>query len=43
MDEILLANFLVFHDAVKDAHYDLWVAEKRLAPEIRKIRTHKAA
>jgi pimeloyl-ACP methyl ester carboxylesterase/predicted glycosyltransferase len=28
MDEILLANFLVFHDAVKDAGYDLWVADE---------------
>jgi predicted glycosyltransferase len=28
MDEILLANFLVFHDTVKDARYDLWVADE---------------
>jgi pimeloyl-ACP methyl ester carboxylesterase len=28
MDEILVANFLVFHDAVKDARYDLWVADE---------------
>ena len=28
MDEILLANFMVFHDAVKDDHYDLWVADE---------------
>lgn len=26
MDEILLANFMVFYDPVKDAQYDLWVA-----------------
>jgi len=28
MDEILLANFLVFYDAVKDARYDLWMADE---------------
>jgi len=28
MDEILVANFLVFHDAVKDARYDLWIADE---------------
>jgi hypothetical protein len=28
MDEILLANFMVFYDAVKDAQYDLWVADE---------------
>jgi hypothetical protein len=28
MDEILVANFLVFHDAVKDAHYDVWIADE---------------
>jgi predicted glycosyltransferase len=28
MDEILIANFLVFHDAVKDARYDVWVADE---------------
>jgi pimeloyl-ACP methyl ester carboxylesterase/predicted glycosyltransferase len=28
MDEILLANFLVFFDAVKDAQYDLWIGDE---------------
>ena len=28
MDEILVANFLVFHDAVKDSRYDLWLADE---------------
>jgi len=28
MDEILLANFMVFHDAVKDDQYDLWVGDE---------------
>jgi pimeloyl-ACP methyl ester carboxylesterase/predicted glycosyltransferase len=28
MDEILVANFLVFHDAVKDSRYDLWIADE---------------
>jgi pimeloyl-ACP methyl ester carboxylesterase/predicted glycosyltransferase len=28
MDEILVANFLVFHDAVKDERYDLWIADE---------------
>ncbi|HEY1295839.1 MAG TPA: alpha/beta fold hydrolase [Chloroflexota bacterium] len=28
MDEILVANFLVFHDAVKDARFDLWIADE---------------
>jgi hypothetical protein len=28
MDEILVANFLVFHDTVKDARYDVWVADE---------------
>jgi pimeloyl-ACP methyl ester carboxylesterase len=28
MDEILLANFMVFHDAVKDGEYDLWVGDE---------------
>jgi pimeloyl-ACP methyl ester carboxylesterase/predicted glycosyltransferase len=28
MDEILVANFLVFHDVVKDARYDLWIADE---------------
>jgi predicted glycosyltransferase len=28
MDEILLANFMVFHDAVKDGDYDLWVGDE---------------
>ncbi len=28
MDEILLANFMVFHDAVRDGDYDLWVGDE---------------
>jgi predicted glycosyltransferase len=28
MDEILLANFMVFHDLVREQHYDLWVGDE---------------
>ncbi|MGH2876930.1 MAG: alpha/beta fold hydrolase, partial [Solirubrobacteraceae bacterium] len=28
MDEILLANFMVFHDVVRDAPYDLWIGDE---------------
>ena len=28
MDEILLANFMVFHDIVRDNHYDLWIGDE---------------
>jgi pimeloyl-ACP methyl ester carboxylesterase/predicted glycosyltransferase len=28
MDEILLANFMVFHDLVRDAPYDLWLGDE---------------
>ena len=28
MDEILLANFMVFHDLVRDDPYDLWVGDE---------------
>jgi pimeloyl-ACP methyl ester carboxylesterase/predicted glycosyltransferase len=28
MDEILIANFMVFHDVVDDEHYDLWIADE---------------
>jgi len=28
MDEILLANFMVFHDVVRDDDYDLWVGDE---------------
>jgi pimeloyl-ACP methyl ester carboxylesterase len=28
MDEILLANFMVFHDLVRDEQYDLWVGDE---------------
>jgi pimeloyl-ACP methyl ester carboxylesterase len=28
MDEILVANFMVFHDLVTEEHYDLWVADE---------------
>jgi pimeloyl-ACP methyl ester carboxylesterase len=28
MDEILLANFMVFHDVVRESHYDLWIGDE---------------
>ena len=28
MDEILLANFMVFHDLVEAEHYDLWIGDE---------------
>jgi pimeloyl-ACP methyl ester carboxylesterase len=28
IDEILLANFMVFHDLVRDEHYDLWIGDE---------------
>jgi predicted glycosyltransferase len=28
MDEILVANFMVFHDVVSDTPYDLWIADE---------------
>jgi pimeloyl-ACP methyl ester carboxylesterase/predicted glycosyltransferase len=28
MDEILVANFMVFHDLVREQHYDLWIADE---------------
>ena len=28
MDEILVANFMVFHDLVSEHHYDLWIADE---------------
>jgi pimeloyl-ACP methyl ester carboxylesterase/predicted glycosyltransferase len=28
MDEILLANFMVFHDLVRDESYDLWIGDE---------------
>jgi pimeloyl-ACP methyl ester carboxylesterase len=28
MDEILLANFMVFHDVVRDEDYDLWIGDE---------------
>jgi pimeloyl-ACP methyl ester carboxylesterase/predicted glycosyltransferase len=28
MDEILLSNFMVFHDLVRDEQYDLWVGDE---------------
>jgi pimeloyl-ACP methyl ester carboxylesterase/predicted glycosyltransferase len=28
MDEILVANFMVFHDVVREQHYDLWIADE---------------
>ena len=28
MDEILLANYMVFHDVVRDDQYDLWIGDE---------------
>ena len=28
MDEILVANFMVFHDVVRDEHYDVWIGDE---------------
>ena len=28
LDEILLANFMVFHDVVRDERYDLWLGDE---------------
>ena len=28
MDEILLNNFMVFHDIVRDDHYDVWIGDE---------------
>src|SRR5215211_3884747 len=28
MDEILLANYMVFHDLVREEHYDLWIGDE---------------
>ncbi len=28
MDEILLANFMVFHDVVRDEQYDVWIGDE---------------
>jgi predicted glycosyltransferase len=28
MDEILVANFMLFHDVVTEDHYDLWIADE---------------
>jgi pimeloyl-ACP methyl ester carboxylesterase/predicted glycosyltransferase len=28
MDEILLANFMVFHDLTREEHYDLWIGDE---------------
>ena len=28
MDEILVANFMVFHDVVQDEPYDLWIGDE---------------
>ena len=28
MDEILLANFMVFHDVARDAQYDVWIGDE---------------
>jgi len=28
MDEILLANFMVFHDLIREEHFDVWIADE---------------
>ena len=28
MDEILIANFMVFHDLARDEDYDLWIGDE---------------
>ena len=28
MDEILVANFMVFHDLVSETDYDLWIGDE---------------
>jgi pimeloyl-ACP methyl ester carboxylesterase len=28
MDEILVANFMLFHDVVREGHYDLWIGDE---------------
>ena len=28
MDEILLANFMVFHDVVREEDFDLWIGDE---------------
>ena len=28
MDEILCANFMVFHDVVREEDYDLWIGDE---------------
>jgi predicted glycosyltransferase len=28
MDEILLANFMIFHDAAREGNYDLWIGDE---------------
>ena len=28
MDEILIANFMLFHDVVREEHYDLWIGDE---------------
>ena len=28
MDEILVANFMVFHDLVREDRYDLWIGDE---------------
>ncbi|HEX4931450.1 MAG TPA: alpha/beta fold hydrolase [Gaiellaceae bacterium] len=28
MDEILVANFMLFHDVVREEHYDLWIGDE---------------
>jgi hypothetical protein len=30
MDEIMLANFMVFHDVTRDERYDLWIGDEAL-------------
>ena len=34
MDEILIANFMVFHDVVREDRYDLWIADEALGARL---------
>ncbi len=28
MDEIMVANFMVFHDLIREEHYDSWIGDE---------------
>ena len=42
MDEILLANFMVFHDVVREEHYDLWIGDEALGARLLPAREPRA-